>query len=340
MQRVTIKDIARLSGVSVTTVSRALNHGPEISPETRERILRICREQGYRTNLLARSLISSRTNVLGLVLPDIANPFHATLSFNIETYARELGYQVMLCSGRPGDGRIEELIDFLIGQQVDGILLSSASDQARYLLRRCRDILPTVLLGSCVPEASGVRVNSVSTDNFVGGRMAAEYLHRLGHRDVVYLGLRSGSVTHTLRHAGFLAAARELGMTVTTVENTGPSSTISSGYQMARRLFAAPLSQTALFAASDAVALGAIQAADESGIAIPERLSILGFDNIEYAALPNIRLSTLSQNTPLLARAAVRLLLELIDSDSRDEYTGKLITPTLVERATCAPPPC
>ena len=203
-----------------------------------------------------------------------------------------------------------------------------------------RDILPAVLLGSCVPEASGVRVNSVSTDNFVGGRMAAEYLHRLGHRDVVYLGLRSGSVTHTLRHAGFLAAARELGMTVTTVENTGPSSTISSGYQMARRLFAAPLSQTALFAASDAVALGAIQAADESGIAIPERLSILGFDNIEYAALPNIRLSTLSQNTPLLARAAVRLLLELIDSDSRDEYTCKLITPTLVERATCAPPPC
>ena len=223
---------------------------------------------------------------------------------------------------------------------MDGILLSSASDQARYLLRRYRDILPAVLLGSCVPEASGVRVNSVSTDNFVGGRMAAEYLHRLGHRDVVYLGLRSGSVTHTLRHAGFLAAARELGMTVTTVENTGPSSTISSGYQMARRLFAAPLSQTALFAASDAVALGAIQAADESGIAIPERLSILGFDNIEYAALPNIRLSSLSQNTPLLARAAVRLLLELIDSDSRDEYTGKLITPTLVERATCAPPPC
>ena len=151
MQRVTIKDIARLSGVSVTTVSRALNHGPEISPETRERILRICREQGYRTNLLARSLISSRTNVLGLILPDIANPFHATLSFNIETYARELGYQVMLCSGRPGDGRIEELIDFLIGQQVDGILLSSASDQARYLLRRYRDILPAVLLGSCVP---------------------------------------------------------------------------------------------------------------------------------------------------------------------------------------------
>ena len=337
MQRVTIKDIARLSGVSVTTVSRALNDGPEINPETRERILRICREQGYRTNLLARSLISSRTNVLGLILPDISNPFHAALSLSIETYARELGYQVMLCSGRPGDGRIEELIDFLIGQRVDGILLSSASDQARYLLRRYRDVLPSGLRGACGREAAGTRVNSVSTDNFVGGRIAAEYFYRLGHRDVVYLGLRRGSVTHTLRHGGFLTAARELGMTVTTVENPGPSSSISSGYLMARQLFSAPFSQTALFAVSDAVALGAMQAADEAGIAIPERLSILGFDDIEYAALPNIRLSTLARNTSLMGRASVRLLLELIDSDSRDEYTGKLITPTLVERATCAP---
>lgn len=102
MQHVTIKDIARLSGVSVATVSRALNDASEISEDTRDRVLRICREQGYRTNLLARSLISSRTNVLGLILPDISNPFHAALSLSIETCAREQGYQVMLCSGRPG----------------------------------------------------------------------------------------------------------------------------------------------------------------------------------------------------------------------------------------------
>ena len=335
MQHVTIKDIARLSGVSVATVSRALNDASEISEDTRDRVLRICREQGYRTNLLARSLISSRTNVLGLILPDISNPFHAALSLSIETCAREQGYQVMLCSGRPGDGKIEGLFEFLIGQRVDGVLLSSASDQARELLHRYQDTLPAVLLGACAPEASGIRINSVSTDNFVGGRMAAEYLYTLGHREVFYLGLRPGSATHTLRHLGFCTAARELGLAVRTVENPTSASTISSGYQMARSVLEQPFSQTAVFAASDAVALGMIQVADELGIPIPERLSVLGFDNIEYAALPNIRLSTLSHNSPTMARAAVHLLLELIDSDSRGEYTTKFITPTLLRRATC-----
>ena len=122
MRRVTIKDIARIAGVSVTTVSRALNDAPEISPETRDRILQLCREEGYRTNLLARSLISNRTNVIGVILSDISAPYHATLALHIETCAAELGYQVMLCSGQPGSDRIHELFDFLISQGVDGIL--------------------------------------------------------------------------------------------------------------------------------------------------------------------------------------------------------------------------
>lgn len=335
MQRVTIKDIARLAGVSVTTVSRALNHGADISEETRERILRICREEGYRTNLLARSLISSKTNTIGLILPGISNPFHATLALSIETFARENGYQVMLCSGHPGDDKIDSLFEYLIAQQVDGILLSSFGDQARDLLLRYQDVMPAVLLGAAAPDASGARLNSVSTDNFTGGCMAAEYLHRLGHRDVIYLGLRKGSTTHAARHAGFMVAARQLGLNVTTVENNISTSTMETGQIIAREFFSAPFHQTALFAASDAVALGAMQVADELGIAIPERLSILGYDNIEYAALPGIRLTTLAQNTSRMARAAVRMLLEAGEDDFRGESTHKIIQPTLVERSTC-----
>ena len=136
MHHITIKDIARMAGVSVTTVSRALNNAPEIREETRAHILEICSREGYRTNLLARSLISNRTNVLGVVLPDLSSPFHAALALYIETCASELGYQVMLCSGQPGDDRIDDLFDFLIGQQVDGILLTSASNSAMPLLER------------------------------------------------------------------------------------------------------------------------------------------------------------------------------------------------------------
>lgn len=335
MQRVTIKDIARLAGVSVTTVSRALNDAPEIHGETRDRVLQICREQGYRTNLLARSLSSSRSNLLGLVTPDMANPFHAALTLNIELSSQAAGYQLMLCSSRPEDGRLDGLFDFLFSQRVDGILLSGAGDESYALARRFQGDIPCVLLGAYAPEESPLRANTVSVDNYAGGRMAAEYLYSLGHRNVVYLGYRSGSTTHTLRRQGFLAAAAELGMAVETVPSPFPASTIESGCSLARVFLSRPFTQTAVFAVSDAVALGFIQVADELGVAIPDRLSILGFDDIEYAALPNIRLTTLSQNTPRLAQAAVRLLLELIGSGSGAEYTRKLITPTVIQRATC-----
>ncbi|MEG1594467.1 MAG: substrate-binding domain-containing protein, partial [Oscillibacter sp.] len=258
--------------------------------------------------------ISSRSNVLGVILPDISNPFHAELSLHLETMAQAQGYQLMLCNGRPGDDAIEGLFDFLISQRVDGVLLSSAITGAAELVCRYQSVLPTVLLGAYPPEDSGLRVNAVSTDNTVGGRMAAQYLHRLGHRNV---------------------AAKDLGMAVRTIENPASASTIDSGYLLARHLFAQPCPQTAVFAATDAVALGVMKAADERGVSIPGQLSVLGFDNIDFAALPNIRLTTLDQRKALLARAALELLLRIANSEERTGYTNHMITPVLIERDSC-----
>ena len=165
--------------------------------------------------------------------------------------------------------------------------------------------------------------------------MAARYLYDLGHRKVVYLGVREGSRTHHLRHRGFLEKAAELGMEVDSVWNQERHSTAKAGYQMARELFLGPFPQTAVFAASDLIALGALQAADELGISVPGQLSLLGFDDIDYAALPKIRLTTISQRVQELARSGVRLLLELIESGDGTEFTQRLLTPALVERATC-----
>ena len=335
MRRVTIKDIARMAGVSVTTVSRAINNAPEISPETRERILELGHKEGYRTNLLARSLISSRSNVIGVILPDISSPFHAALALHIETFAAQLGYQVMLCSGRPGNKDINELFDFLISQRVDGILLASSSNGAPTLLEQYQSAVPIVLLGAFIPPNASTRINSVSTDNYAGGQMAARYLHSLGHRNVVYPGARRHSDTHLLRHRGFQDAASELGMDVSTVWNCENRSTTESGYQLARDIFLKPFPQTAVFAASDLTALGAMQAADELGISIPGQLSLMGFDNIDYTALPKVRLTTISQRTEALAGSSVRLLMELIQQGDGMEFTQRLLTPVLVQRDTC-----
>ena len=314
MARMTIRDIARLAGVSVTTVSRALNNAPEINSQTRERVLQVCREQGYRSNLLARSLVSSRTRVLGVILPELSGPFHASIVLHLERYAQEQDYQIMLCCGRVGGSETAALFDFLVSHRVDGILLVSASSAAPDLLRRHARGTPSVLLGDVSPTATLQRINAVSTDNYVGGAMAAGYLSRLGHRRVLYLGPRRDSVTHVLRHQGFLTIARERGMEVETVFNPGAVSSAPNGYRLARQVFARPFPQTAVFAPSDAMALGVLQAADELGLDIPGRISLLGYDDIEYASLPKIRLSTLAQPTGALAESAVRLLLELIDS--------------------------
>ena len=194
MRHVTIKDIARIAGVSTSTVSRALSGSKELSEATRERIVKICNEQGYRVNALARSLIRSRTNVIGLIVPEVTNPFYAEISLGIETHARELGYNVMLCNSQQDTKTTEELFGFLISHQVDGIILANSHSDAPRWLQQFAPHLPTVLLGTPA-SLSGDEVNSVCVDNLAGGRLAAEYLLSLGHRSIAYLGHRSHSLT-------------------------------------------------------------------------------------------------------------------------------------------------
>lgn len=334
MKRVTIKDIALLAGVSYATVSRALSGSKEISQATRARILAICDEQGYRANALARGLTQIKTNVLGLIVPDITNPFYSEVSLGIERHAYQQGYNLMLCNNCHGK-TTAELFDFLISHQVDGIIFASSDNDAPAWVRKYAATLPVVLLGDSFHSVDGGGVNAVSIDNRAGGRMGAEYLLQLGHRDIMYLGFRPASIAHQHRYEGFCAAMAEAGLPVHTLENHDPSSSIASGCTLGRRLFAEGFSGSAVFAATDSIALGVLQAADEFGIAIPEQLSLLGFDNLIYASLPKIGLSTIDQRKPTLAEASVNLLTELIDRPSREEYTRRLIRPMLVTRSSC-----
>ena len=217
-QHITIKDIARIAGVSTSTVSRALSNSPELSEQTRQRILEICRREGYRVNALARSLICNKTNVIGLIVPEVTNPFYAELSLGIETHARSLGYNVILCNGQNDTKVTEELFGFLISHQVDGIILASSQQDAGTMIQKLAPRLPTVLLGTPA-LVSGDEVNSVCIDNLAGGRLAAEHLLELGHRDIVYLGNRPNSLTHQLRLRGFTEMLEKAGITPQVIDN-------------------------------------------------------------------------------------------------------------------------
>lgn len=339
MDTVTIKDIARLAGVSCATVSRVLNGSPTVKPENRDRVLALCSQYGYRRNLLARGLSAGRTGLIGYVLSDLDNPLFSEMALTLEQYARLHGYHILLCHGRVEDSDMERLFNFLIGHRVDGVILASSSKQAPEPIRRYIDHVPIVLQGSLAPSHLSRSVPSVSVDDLAGGRMAAEYLYRLGHRSVAYLGIRENNHAHVLRLQGFAKAAKELGMTVRTLPNSTHSSTTEVGYRLARQFFLDPYRETAIFASCDTIALGIMSAAEEFHISIPEDISLLSFDNISYSGLPNIRLSTVDHQAKQVIEAAMDCLLTQMETVETAPVRPVLVTPTLVERATCASVP-
>lgn len=334
MRRVTIKDIAQIAGVSYSTVSRALTGSHEVSEATRSRILEICKAEGYRVNVLARSLISSKTNVIGLIVPDVSNPFYAEVALGIEIHARSLGYNIMLCNSLHDPVETEKLFELLIGHQVDGIILASSHNEASRWVKQYGKTVPIVLLGAASPGADGEAINSVTVDNRAGGHLAAQHLISLGHRSILYFGLRPSSITHKLRFQGFSSAMENAGLQTELMESPEDSSSIEHGYALGKQLFSAGCHSTAIFAATDSLALGLLEAANEFGLHIPDDISLLGFDNIVYTSLPNITLSTVDQRMKTLAQSAINLLVDLIAAPQQDEYTHRLIRPSLVVRTS------
>lgn len=336
MGSVTIKDIAKLAGVSCATVSRVLNGTPSVTPELRDRILALCRQHGYRRNLLARGLSAGKTNLVGCILSDLDNPLFADMALALERFLRLRGYHLFLCRGRVEAGGIGQLFEFLIGHRVDGIILASSSRQAPELIRRYAGYIPIVLQGGLDGSQPDLSVPSVYVDSEAGGRMAAEYLCRLGHTRVAYLGARENNYSHLSRQRGFSDAARQLGMSVRTFVNDTYSSTIDVGYRLARRFFLDPFRETALFASCDTIALGAMSAAREFHISIPGDISLLGFDNIIYSGFPHIRLTTLDHQARQVVETAADLLLAQIEHPEAPCPQPVMIPPVLVRRSTCA----
>ena len=332
MKNVTIKDVAKAAGVSYSTVSRALSGSPEISRDTRERILQVCKDMNYTANTVARAMVMKSTKLLGLILTGVNNPFMAELAYHIDRQARARGYNIVLCNSSRDLEQERELFELMIGRQVDGIILFPCGPESYGTLRPYLSRIPTVFIGENLRE---VPESYVSVDNFRGAYIGVEYLHGLGHRDILYFGRRRGSTTHQLRADGYAAACRDLGLTPQYCNNTFSMTSIKYGYQLAKQLFAQERTYTAIFAATDTNALGILQAAEENGIRIPEDISLLGFDNIHDSGLPRIDLTTVEQPKKVMASVAVESLLDKVQSELAG-YAHRILMPALIERSSCA----
>ncbi|MDY5611714.1 LacI family DNA-binding transcriptional regulator [Dysosmobacter sp.] len=328
-KRATIKDVAALAGVSAATVSRALDDRPEISDETKERVRSACAQLGYVPNAAARGLAGHATNTIGLVLPDISNPYFSGMATAIEETAAAHGYRVFLSNSLRKEERELRAIENLMARQVDGILVNPVSPESHLRGREVLSGLPCVYLGA---NHDG-NCSYVMTDNEAGAYAAARYLIRLGHRDILFLGGRTTSRTRERRIRGFRRALAEAGLEGRELP-APPDVTLMRqwSYETALELLKGSLPD-AIFAYSDMTALKVMEAAEERGIRIPEDLSMVGYDNIAFGALPRIHLTTVSQHKYRQGQIAVERLLEKIGGS--EAYTADILEPELIIRSTC-----
>ena len=328
-KRATIKDVAALAGVSAATVSRALDDRPEISSETKERVRSVCAQLGYVPNAAARGLAGHATHTIGLVLPDISNPYFSGMATAIEETAAAHGCRVFLSNSLRKEDRELRAIENLVARQVDGILVNPVSPESQLRHREVLGGLPCVYLGANHDESPSY----VMADNETGAYAAARYLIRLGHRDILFLGGRTTSRTREQRIRGFRRALAEAGLEGRELP-APPNVTLMRqwSYETALELLKGPLPD-AIFAYSDMTALKVLEAAEERGVRIPEDLSMVGYDNIAFGALHRIHLTTVSQHKYQQGQIAVERLLEKINGSRA--HTEDILEPELIIRSTC-----
>ena len=332
---VTSKDIARKLRISQSTVSRALRGDPRVAPDTAARVLEAARQMNYTPNLAARSLITRRTGTVGVVVSDITNPFYPELLDILHNELALAGYRTILFNEQT-DASVEQHVGELVnGAAVDGLLYVSATLGTPLPGHGARD-LPVVLVNRYIDSAP---VDTVVSDNYRGGRLVAEAMIARGHRRIALITGPENTTTSRDRERGFRDQLQASGVQLDeTLRRVGQFSH-HSGYQWCLDLLAAEPRPTAVFAANDVIAFGALDAARRVGVRVPVELSIVGFDDIDMAGWEGFNLTTVRQPLAEMGRAAAKLLIERIDSEDDLPPRRRIFPVGVVHRDTLAVAP-
>jgi LacI family transcriptional regulator len=330
---ITIREVAESAGVSYATVSHVINNTRIVSPETRERVLAAMDALNYRPNMLARSLRQGKTNTLGLVLPDSANPFFAEISRSIEDEAFKKGYSVFLCNTELDTERELFYVDVLSKKQVDGIIFIAAGDQADSLDFLLHRNLPVVMIDRNVPS---VELDAVLTDNQLGGFLATRHLLDLGHTRIACIAGPSSITPSSERIIGYRKALEQVGLPYNEDLVMRGDYHAQSGLEITHSILMMNPRPTAIFALNDLMALGALRAAAEAGCSVPKDLAVIGYDDLELSRFTNPPLSTIAQPKKEVGVQAVNLLIERITQKNRPPTRLVLPPELIVRRSTQA----
>jgi LacI family transcriptional regulator len=336
-QRPTIFDVAGRSGVSKSTVSNVIRGAPNVSEETRRRVLAAVAELGYRPNALARQLVQQRTSTIGVVVGDLANPIYSELVKLLERHALALGYTTMV-SNTDGHPELEAArVEALLERRVAGVALLQFSGDGSIVEELLADGVPVAVI-SCLEE----RVDCVTVDESVGLAIAVRHLAELGHRRLAYVTTPLVEErTDRARHTSFAAECRRAGCEETAPLTLDVEAVLAGdpGAAVELRRLLERDGATGFAAANDITAIALIEAVERLGLSVPRDVSVVGFDGIGLGGLSRIALTTVAQSTERLAEIGIRLLMERIELGPAAPPRRVLIEPELVVRATTAPPP-
>jgi len=325
----TIKDVAARAHVSVATVSRVLNQTGLVQKETSLRVSRAIHALQYVPHAVARSLSIRRTNTIGVLLPDLYGEFFSEVIRGIDVAARRHGYHLLVSGSHSDSNEMNAMLSAVRGH-VDGLIVMSPELDGANLCSRLRTTQPVVLL-NCMPKTG----SAITIDNEGGARSMVEHLASLGHRWIAFIKGPDNNADAAERLRGFRAAsARIHGVADVRLEFDGDFSE-SAGYEAARHIMALDPRPTAVFAANDAMAIGALCAFRELGIQVPEDLAVTGFDDIPIARYVTPPLTTVSVAIAELGRRAFELLLEAVDERGDSDGRREILPTTLVVRQSC-----
>ncbi len=331
-KRVTSLDVAKLAGVSQSAVSRSFSASRKVSAATRKKVLAAAHKLGYTPNAIARSLITHRTHMIGMVMGDVTNPFYPEVLQTFSVCFQNRGQRMMLFTVPPG-GSIDDALPQALQYRVDGIIVTSAT-LSSHLIEECARLgTPVILFNRKIRNGE---VSSVSCDNVEGGRFIANLLLDAGHHRCAFIAGVEDTSTNVDRERGFVDRLAERGMELS-VRDVGDYS-YSGGYQAAARLLSRKDWPDAIFCANDITALGAIDAARQENFRVPEDVSIIGFDDIPPSAWPSHDLTTVRQRINLMVEETTDILLARIQDPSLPTAT-RLIPGDFVARGTVRLPP-
>ncbi len=331
----TIEDVAAIAGVSIATVSRAINEPTQRADEPRRRVNDAIARTGYTTNAMARSLRMRRSNMILILAPDVGDPNFSNILVGLETEASKRGYGVLIGNTQNDPERESDYLRFISSNQADGMILLTGHLPFGHAQPGQETRLPPMV--AVHEPVANSDIPFVGVDNFEGARLAAEHLISQGHRRIAFIGRSSSRAVNQLRERGYRAALEGAGIAIEPLLILDGDGTTESGRQATEHMFVRDVLPTAFLCVNDATALGVIIALTARRYDLPRQFSVMGFDDISFASFVTPSLTTMKQPRLRIGEAAMDMLLGLLEGN-RPDRNSVLLRSELIVRNSVAPP--